>query len=147
MNNSGNVTIEVPTAHLNLSPFGFMHWARHYIKCHRDFKSPNDFSPVPYFLLCRAIELGLKARHLETLRQKEVKDKFGHDLLKALRALPPGNVNLTDHQIEVLSTASKIYKDKGFEYFSVVHAATGFKAFPDLAALEAITKEVVSDDG
>jgi hypothetical protein len=49
----------------NLAPDAFHWWATHYYKCRQDFVSPHKFSPVPYFLLCRAIELELKSRHLK----------------------------------------------------------------------------------
>ena len=44
------------------------------------FASPHKFSPVPYFLLCRAIELELESRHLQGKRQLEVKRAYGHHL-------------------------------------------------------------------
>lgn len=69
--NSQHVT--VGGAHFNLSPDAFHLWATHYYKCEQDFVSPTKFSPVPYFLLCRAIELELKARHLEGKTQKQVR--------------------------------------------------------------------------
>jgi hypothetical protein len=44
---------------------------------------PPKFSILPYFLYCRAIELGLKAIHLETDKQQDVKDEYGHNLVKS----------------------------------------------------------------
>jgi len=145
VSDSGSVTITVGPVDINLSPVGFRIWAGHYLKCKRDFQSPDPFSPVPYFLLCRAIELELKARHLEALRQKEVKDRFGHNLFRAYAALPPAGQTLDQNEVAVLKAANKIYMGKGFEYFSVIDAVTAFKRFPDLAALEVIAEKLVGN--
>jgi hypothetical protein len=60
------IKITPESAVLNISSYSFHVWAQHYYKCVQDFQlSPDDFSPVPYALLCQAIELELKARHLE----------------------------------------------------------------------------------
>ena len=57
-----DVTIYGQGSEANLSPDAFHIYAMHYYKCKRDFTPPdNYFSPIPYFLLCRAIELEIKA--------------------------------------------------------------------------------------
>lgn len=81
--------IRLDPVYANISPDAFKRYASHYLKCRNDFQSPDKFSPVPYFLLCRAIELALKARHLEHKTQKEVKKTFGHNLSEAYGALDP----------------------------------------------------------
>jgi hypothetical protein len=139
--------LDAGVGYVNLSPHGFRRWARQYLQCKRDFRAPEGFSPVPYFLLCRAIELQLKAEHLETQRQAEVKRDFGHDLLKAYRALEPTKQVLSEAEVNVLSAANMMYKDKGFEYFSVMDAATAFTRAPDLAGLEAIAEKLIGNDG
>lgn len=128
----------------NLSPDAFHRYAKHYLKCQRDFQSPTGgSSPLPYFLLCRSLELELKARHLQTLRQKEVKDKFGHKLVAVYDALPIGDQLLDKSERALLSQVSSIYANKGFEYFNPEHALSGYSAYPDLAALEAIVCKYV----
>lgn len=62
------------TGHFNFSPAGFRRWANQFYKCRQSFQCP-DFSPVPYFLLCRAIELQFKAVHLEQLKAGAVVPK------------------------------------------------------------------------
>lgn len=93
----------------NLSPDAFHRWATQYYMCRHDFASPHKFSPVPYFLLCRAIELELKSRHLQGKRQLEVKRAYGHDLTKAYAGLPPSEQILTPEEVVVLEQASDIY--------------------------------------
>jgi len=136
--------LHAPTIHFNLSPVGFRRWARHFLACRDTFVSPDPgFSPVPYFLNCRAIELELKARHLETVGQKEVKDKYWHDLERSYTNLPQGQQTLTSDELDVLKTASAVYKGKGFEYFGLDDVMTGYQRFPDLAALDAIAQKLV----
>ena len=127
----------------NLSPDAFHRWATHYIKCRKDFQCPHPFSPVPYFLLCRAIELELKARHLKHKRQSVVKKKFGHNLVKAYTALDPNEKILTQSEEDTLRLANDIYMDKGFEYFRLQDALTGHSQFPDLALLDTTANKLI----
>ncbi|MDO9311740.1 MAG: hypothetical protein Q7T85_08590 [Nitrosomonas sp.] len=128
----------------NLSPDAFHRNAKHYLKCHMDFQSPTKgISSLPYFLLCRAMELELKARHLQTLRQKEVKDKFGHNLVAVYKALPVIDQLLSISDFNLLSLASAIYKNKGFEYLEPERALAGYSAYPNLDELEAIVCKYV----
>jgi hypothetical protein len=132
---------------VNLSPHGFALWARHYLQCRRDFRPPDCWSPVPFFLLCRAIELQLKAWHLEDKRQNEVKRDYGHDLMKSYAALPDEKKVLTDAQMVALNAANAMYIDKGFEYMSPSDAGTGFSRAPDLAVLDAIAIKLIEGGG
>jgi hypothetical protein len=127
----------------NLSPDAFHRWATHYYKCRHDFASPHKFSPVPYFLLCRAIELERKSRHLQGKRQLEVKRAYGHHLTKAYAGLPPLEHILTPEEVVVLEQASDIYVSKGFEYFEPEDALTGFRWFPDLSMLDQVAKKLL----
>jgi hypothetical protein len=119
------------TGSYNLSPAGFRLWAKQNYECRLSFQY-SGFSPVPYFLLCRAIEFQFKAVHLEKKRQKEVKDLYGHKLIKSYEALPAADRTLSRDQLKLLKKADDIYKGKGFEYVNVGHAGLGFSNFPDL---------------
>jgi len=136
--------IQLKGIEVNLSPEAFHRWAEHYYKCKQDFESPHRFSPVPYFLLCRALELEIKSRHLKSQRQREVKDKFGHDLILAYKCLPKVDKVLTPNELSVLKRANEIYKSKGFEYFKPVDALSGYSAYPDLDELDAIASKLIS---
>ena len=98
---------------------------------------------MPYFLLCRAIELELKSQHLQVSNQEQVKKKFAHSILKAYNALPKDQRVLCQAEFDVLSAASKIYEGKGFEYIQPVSAAHGFSDFPDLAELDAVARKLL----
>jgi len=138
--------IEVPGIYVNLSPDAFHMWATHYYKCRQDFKPPHKFSPVPYFLLCRAIELELKARHLQKMGQLEVKDAFSHDMLLSYSALNQDEKILTNDEFAGLERANEIYKSKGFEYFVPSHALTGYSIYPDLDLLDTIARKLIGND-
>ena len=100
---------------------------------------------VPYFLLCRAIELELKAKHLESKSRAEVKKQYGHNLKKSYDELPSTDKTLDSVEYTVLLHASKIYDvpNKGFEYVTVGDAATGLKGFPDITVLKNIAAKLV----
>jgi hypothetical protein len=140
-----DVTVNMQVAKVNLSPDMFHRYAGHYYKCKQDFVCPDDgSSPVPHFLLCRAIELQIKAKHLKRLTQKEVKKRFGHRLLRAYKALDAGEQVLSQSEVEVLTAADKIYNKKEFEYFWQEDALTGFSRFRDLNTLDTMAKKLIA---
>ena len=127
---------------LNLSPEAFHLYACHHLKCKVDFKLPH-FSPLPYYLLCRAIELELKSRHLVTKSQSQVKQDYGHDLKMAYADLETVQPILTLPEEQILKKASEIYSAKDFEYFVPADALTGNNRYPDINLLESITKKLI----
>jgi hypothetical protein len=135
--------IRTESLELNLSPEAFHRYAIHYYKCKQDFNCPDDVSPVPYFLLCRAIELEIKSRHLKDKRQKEVKELYMHKFFKAYKALDHNERLLNSTEEATLKAASVIYASKGFEYFEPYHAAKGFSQYPDLKVLDSIAKKLI----
>ena len=140
-----DVTVNMGAAKLHLSPDVFHRYAGHYYKCKQDFVCPDDgSSPVPYFLLCRAIELQIKAKLLKHRTQPGVKDEFGHRLLKAYKALDAQEQILSQSEVEVLTAADQIYRDKEFEYFRQSDALSGFSRFPDLDMLDIIAKKLIN---
>lgn len=142
---------ESETGHFNFSPAAFRRWANQFYQCRQSFQCP-DFSPVPYFLLCRAIELQFKAVHLEQLKadhpghqtQYDVKKLFNHKLIKSYEALPAAHRTLSREQLKLLKKADEIYKGKGFEYVNVDHAGLGFSNFPDLSDLDELAKAIMT---
>jgi hypothetical protein len=129
---------------VNFSAFAFHQHALHYYKCVQDFRSPDSWSPVPYALLCRAIELELKARHLEITPGQSGVRKYRHNLERAYEALPPSQKILTVAERAILRKANKVYNDdKGFDYIQPVDAAHGYRRFVDLGSLDALTKKLL----
>ena len=143
-NEAGNIVVRVGTIRVNLSPHAFYRHAVHWYEAKRQFVPPDKFSPVPYAMLCQAIELVIKARHLRRANQKQVKDEYGHDLIGGYKALEPGERVLTPDEERTLKQASELYnKPKAFEYFCPIDALTGYKSFPDLDRLEQITLKLL----
>ena len=141
-----NYVIKLETGHLNLSPVLFHTYAQQYLQCHRSFNAEAN-SPIPYFLICRAIELELKAKHLESKSRVEVKKRYGHNLKKSYDTLQDGQRTLDTSEYEELERASAIYDNpnKGFEYVSVFDALTALESFPELAVLERIAVKLVGE--
>jgi hypothetical protein len=94
--------------------------------------------------VCRAIELEIKARHLKSLTQKEVKKRFGHHLLKAYKALDAQEQILSVNELAVLITADELYTETDLAYFNPEHALGAFSEFPDLAMLDTIAKKLIN---
>jgi len=141
-----NITIQAGVGFINLSPDAFQRWAEHFYKAKRDFVSPHKFSPVPYFLCCRAIELELKAIHLVGKRQHQVKDEYGHNLVKSYDSLDEKHKILNEEEYEVLKQANEVYSSKGFEYINLEDALTAYKRFPNIDALDLITNKLLNND-
>src|ERR1041385_710401 len=123
--------LRAETGFINFSPTAFRLVARHFRQCADQF-TPSCFSIVPYFLYCRAIELDLKAQHLESRAQAQVKTDFGHDLLASYSALPVERRTLSVEDATLLRQANELYMSKAFEYMQPGDAGKGFSMFPDL---------------
>ena len=135
------------TAHLNVSPTGFRLWAQQFYACRLSLNDPG-FSPVPYFLLCHAIELQFKAVHLghhQRADVKKVKEDYKHDLIKSYEDLPAADRTLSAAQLTLLKQANQIYLDKGFEYYDVRDLQNWpDRKAPDLAALDALAAVIMT---
>ena len=140
--------ISVPSATAHISPLGFNRFAAHFLRAEASLNPERGFSPVPYYLCCRAIELSLKAFLLASGDTKEeLKLELGHDLEAAFqRAESQGIrnlVQLSEDAGSLLRTATEYYKTKGFEYFSVVDAVSGYRDLPNLDELRGLASVLV----
>lgn len=140
----GNVTITVPTGEVKISPHLSQITARNFLAALPDASSQGKFSPVPFFLCCRAIELSLKARHLEEKSAKDVKHLYRHNLQKLYDDLESSQQTLATSERDLLIAANGIYDTKGFEYLSVYDAVTAYKRFPNLNELRALAIKLTS---
>ncbi len=134
----------------NLSPLGFHYYASHFLAAARSAPPARGFSPVGYYLYCRALELVLKAFLLERgMAKSELRKKaLGHDLLRILAKAEKlglaALVEVTSSEREELQKANDYYVDKEFEYFSVVSAVTGYSGLPDLAVMDQLAQRLLS---
>ena len=115
--------------------------------CYHAYRPMSGYSPVPYFLLCRAMELALKAHHLENKSRMTVKKDYSHNLSKLYSDLPSDLKFLDADQEKLLRVASDKYDvpNKGFEYVSTEDVLTGHASFPNLEALAALANRLVEN--
>lgn len=133
--------MKVEPIKINISPFGFHKYASDYLEAADKWTSESNYSPVPFFLYCRAIELGLKAYLLAKGNNLNwVKGTLNHDLVKGLKNSKLNSLDdiLDTSEIEEkeIEMANKYYKTKGFEYFSVLNHVTGLEGLPKMDILK-----------
>jgi len=144
----GNVVINAEPFEINISPLGFHQYSNEFLKAGQGFKDGGKFSPVPYYLYCRSIELSLKSFLLSKGVSKEIlKKKLGHNLEKIINEAESLGLNdvvviAKQHRIE-LKKANEYYVSKGFEYFEVLKAVTGYQNLPDLLSLSEMASLLV----
>ncbi len=136
--------IRAEAGHINFSRVSFRYAARDCLSCFEAY-DPPEFSPVKYFLLCRAIELALKALHLDSMSVKDVRERFRHNIVSSYDGLDEKQQILTGEERQFLSDTNKLYEkdEKAFEYVQPIHAARGYSDFPDLAKLYELAKKLV----
>tara|TARA_R110001592_G_scaffold356278_1_gene657850 strand:+ start:100609 stop:101046 length:438 start_codon:yes stop_codon:yes gene_type:complete len=120
-------------------------WANEFLDCFDSFEIKTN-SPVPYFLLCRAMELAFKSVHLKTKNILQVK-KYSHNILKSYRDIPIGLKFLTKDQEILLESANSFYSKKGFEYLTsefMYETYTGSKGLPDIEKLAKLVREIIA---
>ena len=139
--------IKVEAARLNMGPIGFHVYARKFLEA---IPPPSkEYSPVPYYCVCRALELALKAfLSANGVSSRKLKSKkFGHDLL-ALWNLAR-EYDLARHypatalaQAE-LAKANVCYAEKGFEYFQLRFMMRNEPPLPSLELLTSMARDML----
>lgn len=146
-----SVTINAEPIHLNISPYGFNHYAAEYLAVARSVEIGTSFSPVPYYLYCRCLELGLKAfLLLKGVPEQELKRKsLGHDLNAiVLRCEVLGLLSyltLSSEEKGEISKANEYYATKDFEYVNVFKVVQGYPELPDLQVLDSIGAKIIDN--
>jgi hypothetical protein len=145
-------TIKAKPVFINISPFGFFHYGKEFLDVTKGVEQSTGYSPVPYFLYCRSIELFLKAFLLvKGVTKKDLKSmkNYGHDLEKILKKAQELGlsqfVEITPEQEKEISKANEYYASKGFEYFEVIKAVKAYPELPDLSLLEKVAFELVNN--
>lgn len=138
-----NQTVKPSSVSWPIEPDFFSCWAKDYYNCRQQINQPGRFSPVPYFLLCRAIELSIKAKLLRRWTQDQLRCKFRHDLVKAYKALDSHDQILSDSECSFLKSVSSKYSKKAFEYFNRKGGWPQFQKYPDLGELGRIAKKLI----
>lgn len=101
-----------------LSPTLFINYATDFYNLYCGISADNELASsfTAYFLLCRAIELALKAFLLEKgMAEKELKSQIGHDLVKAIRGAERNGLKVkvlfSKENIEILRVMNFYYKE------------------------------------
>jgi len=116
-----NVTINVPTINLYLTPYFLAKISEGLFKASLNYKSTDAFPLVNHFLFLSSIEKGLKAVILAK-NHKEIKElkskKIGHNLVKLLEKFSQYyylEKILTKKQQLIINNVNDLYVKKGFE--------------------------------
>jgi len=143
-----DITIKAEPIVFNIGPSGFHRYAQEFMRAEKTFQITDSFSPVPYYLLCRSIELSLKAYLLlKGYKIKYLKTKIGHNLKKLLKKAKELNIEevitIPTEESDNIFKANLYYEKKGFEYFFVIDAFTGYKELPDIELLRSVSTRLV----
>lgn len=145
---SGDVVVEVPTGHINIGPVGFHQYAVEYQLATKAIPLGRSISPIPYYLLCRSLELGLKAYLLSKGFSQDELKKIGHNLSKLLNVSKREGIDqfysLSKDEVEAIRRANVVYKSKAFEYFDLSRILSDFRNLPELDKLATITDNVLT---
>lgn len=146
-----DIVIKADPIVIHINPMGFHIYASEFFSAAGEPKSEVPFSPVPYYLICRSIELSLKSYLIaKGIPHKELKQReLGHDLVKVLQKAKSlgieSIVQISPQQEIELAKANEYYASKGFEYFQVMKAVTGYRDLPDLSELHELAGMLLKD--
>lgn len=154
-NQAHGIVVEVGTATVRMGPVGFSLYAEEFLKAsaaipeHSQARGNTEFTPVPYYLLCRALELILKAFLLGKGRPlDELKHRYGHDLGALWQAAKDQRLfdvlGTCPPYFEIdLQSVNSFYRSKVFEYFDFRQWAHGYEGLPPLGRLRDETTRIV----
>ena len=147
-----NYRLSIEGTKINASATAFLVYAADFLNAHKSYKSTQPYSPASYFLVCRSIELSLKAYLLSKgVARKEIKSQklLGHDLQKLLQKAVILNINsissISPTQEQELEMANNWYDRKGFEYFEFQNIVDGNETLPNLSILVEIADQLIVD--
>lgn len=131
---------------------GFLVYAGDFLDAHISHNPVNQFSPASYYLVCRSLELSLKAFLLaKGVKRSEIRhqNKLGHNLQKVLQRAGALDINsvstISPAQIHEIEKANNWYERKGFEYFEIKNIVDGKESLPDLNVLVEFAGQLVID--
>ena len=134
---------------IHISPYGFYYYASRFLAA-TPAVDPAHYSPVPYYCVCRALELALKAFLLaERVPVSELKKKkLGHNLDALLELAMSHDLtrfwtpSVGDRK--EIAKANVYYAEKGFEYFQVGFTMRGYPELPLLPELHPRTGDLLA---
>lgn len=134
----------------SVSPLFYLSFAVDYFNAHKAYSSGKKFSPASHYLICRSIELSLKAFLLSSgYVIKDLRDNIGHDMEKLLKKSIRLHINLlcdfSEEQVKELIKANVWYSRKGFEYYSLRNIEEGNNILPDIKVLEKMAECLIEN--
>jgi hypothetical protein len=134
---------------VRMDPVGFALYADQFLRAGQSVPGDGKFSPVPYYLFCRSLELILKA-FLLTKGHKisELENRYRHDLVRLWNAAREGGLAeavtpLPDIASD-LAQANSYYHEKAFEYFDFRRWARKYQELPSLHRVESAAATLVA---
>lgn len=146
---NNNITIKVAPLHVYLSPLAFIIYSKDFYSAYTSFSPENAFSPAGYYLICRSLELSMKAYLLASgvSRDQLKKRSLGHDLDKILLKSKDlglfSIVSITDEEYDNIIKANRWYVRKGFEYFELKNIVEGRSTLPDINVLDRLANQLI----
>jgi len=128
-----NVVIEVEPGHYTITGVTFLTYARKYLRAAESLAPHGPgFDPVPFHLLCQAVELYLKA--FIWLKERstagKIKSKYRHDLKKLWRHSKSRGLQryarLTPRRELALQLVAPYYKNRQFAYCDLDMIFSGY---------------------
>jgi hypothetical protein len=133
-----------------MTPIGYHRFAQEYLSIVKIPEKETPFSPVPYFLVCRSIELSLKAfLRVKDIPMSNLKKKgiYGHDLETLLNGAKDSGIDkcvpITKNIEKEIRKANEYYYKKEFEYYEALRVFKGYPDLPDLLILKGFADELV----
>lgn len=152
------IVVQVGTATVRMRPVGFALYANEFFiagaSIPQDSRARGNttFTPVPYYLFCRALELILKAYLLaqNVADEEKLKKRFGHDLERLWREAKDhgimGILGASGPHFEAdLTSANTYYKGKVFEYFDFGRWAHNYQNLPPFERFRDEVKRIVEE--
>ncbi|MBR1156206.1 hypothetical protein [Bradyrhizobium sp. JYMT SZCCT0428] len=145
--------MQVSTAYINVSTFGFIFTARKFLEAarivvaHESQQEDSKWHPVGKYLACHSIELSFKAFLTLKGTKRTDAENFRHRIVELLAETRKQNleefVKLTDQEIGEIEKASKYYEKHIFRYPNVPEMATAYPDDPDVAPLLSAAEKLV----
>ena len=149
-------TVTLNTAAVKIHPVMFaMHAeefliAAKYVPKKSEAKGNTTFTPVPFFLVGRSLELILKAFLLTKgfCKERLASRRYGHNLIKLWNEAKAHDVFSVTGEVnscfeDELHQISALYSDKIFEHFDFRHWAACYEEIPQLERFQGDVQRIV----
>jgi hypothetical protein len=123
------IVVKVGTATVDMTGIEFMTYANHYLKAAEALARHSDpgrwFDPLPYQLLCQALELHLKSYiwFTDKLSRNNIRNKYGHDIVKLWRHSKTRGIGKfctpTNMRDTTIALVGPYYKARKFTYLDL----------------------------